>query len=448
VRTVEIMMQREKESEMEQMKLSIDNRSLFEKLCSMEFLHEGFRAVKKNKGSPGVDGVTIKDFERKLEENLRMLHHEIKRWKYKPSPVRRVEIPKPGKNTGVRMLGVPCIRDRVVQATLKLILEPIFEPLFSDNSYGLRPYRSQKQAIKAAKRIINTGKEYVVDIDLAKFFDRIHHDRLISRLAKHVDEKEILRIIGMILRSGVMKSGVYSATEEGAVQGSPLSPLLSNIVLDELDKEIERRGIEFCRFADDCNIFVRSKKAAKRVMGSIGKYIETKMKLFVNKEKSKVALSKYVKFLGMTVDGKGKIKISTESMKRAMRKVKELTPRGTNKTMEKTIEKINEWYMGWSGYYRLTEYPKQLRNIESRVRRRLRARIIAQQKKKRHLYNKLIKRGINRKYAGRVVYCNDGRWVTSGKYALSIAYSVAWFINQMGQKIRSGEVEFRMKMLN
>jgi group II intron reverse transcriptase/maturase len=369
---------------------------------------------------------------------LRQLSQELKSWKYKPAPVLRVEIPKPGKNAGVRKLGIPCVRDRVVQATLKLILEPILDPLFSENSYGFRPGRNQRQAVQAAQTIVKTGKEYVVDIDLSKFFDRVHHDRLISRLSQHIPDNRILRIIGMTLRSGVMKDGLFSPTGEGTVQGGPLSPLLSNVVLDELDKELERRGLSFCRFADDANIFVSSRKAADRVMASIGKFINNKLKLVVNKQKSKVALSQYVKFLGMTIVA-GTIAISAISINRAMAKVKELTPRGTHMTLEATIARINSWYIGWSGYYRMTQYPAQLSKIEAHIRRRLRSRMIGQQKRRRHMLNKLIKRGIRRKLAAKTVYSNKGRWALSHTRAIERAYPNRWFIQEMGLRTRSEE---------
>ena len=231
--------------------LLTDERRLFEDLCTTAWLEAGLRRVKKNKGSPGVDGVTIGEFESRLDEELRQLKADLEGWTYKPSPVRRVEIPKPG-GKGIRLLGVPTVRDRVVHATLKLLLEPIFEPLFSEHSYGFRPERNQGQAVEAARKIVAGGKRYVVDLDLSKFFDRIHHDRLIARLGQTIPDKRILRLVGLILRSGIMADGLVTPSTEGAVQGSPLSPLLSNIVLDELDKELERRGLEFCRFADDC----------------------------------------------------------------------------------------------------------------------------------------------------------------------------------------------------
>ncbi|MDM8523484.1 reverse transcriptase domain-containing protein [Desulfococcaceae bacterium HSG8] len=236
-----------------------------------------------------------------------------------------------------------------------------------------------------------------------------------------------------------MKDGLYSPTGEGTVQGGPLSPLLSNLVLDELDKELESRGLEFCRFADDCNIFVSSRKAADRVMSSISRFISGKLKLSVNQEKSKVALTENVRFLGMTIIA-GTVAISALSMKRAMAEVKKLTPRGTYMTLERTIERINKWYTGWSGYYRMTQYPNQLRRIEAHIRRRLRSRLIGQQKRRRHLFEKLIKRGIRREYAAKTVFSNKGRWALSHTLAVAKAWPNRWVIKDMGQKIRSDEV--------
>lgn len=274
----------------------IEEPSLFDDLCSRTYLSVGFTLVKRNKGKPGIDGVSIQDFETRLEEELSQLQEELSNWTYQPSPVRRVEIPKPdGK--GARLLGIPTVRDRVVQTALKLLLEPIFEPHFSTHRYGFRPGRSPHMAVQAAQQIVTSGKSYVVDIDLAKFFDRIHHDRLISRMNQRIADKRILRLVGLMLRSGVMSQGEFSPSQEGTMQGGPLSPLLSNIVLDELDQELEKRGLEFCRFADDCNIFVKTPKAAERVMEKIKLFIEKKLKLKVNEEKSKVARAEAVKFL-------------------------------------------------------------------------------------------------------------------------------------------------------
>ena len=420
---------------MRQRDLFIEEPRLFEELCSIERLEAGFRRVKKNKGSPGVDGVTIDEFDSRLSEELSQLKEELESWTYKPCPVRGVEIPKPG-GKGTRLLGVPTVRDRVVQATLKELLEAIFEPLFSAHSYGFRPERNQRQAVEAACRIVAAGKPYVVDIDLAKFFDRIHHDRLIARLSEHVADKRILRLIGLVLRSGILANGLVSPSTEGAVQGSPLSPLLSNIVLDELDKELERRGLEFCRFADDCNIFVKTPKAAERVMKTISRFIEKRLKLVVNQGKSQVARSDRVKFLGMTIVGKT-IAISHKALQRAMAKVKELTPRGTHLTLEKTLEQINSWYVGWAGYFEMTYYPAQLKKIEAHIRRRLRSRLVDQQKSKRNLYRKLVKRGVSRRQAANAVFSNRKRWALSKTFAVTKAYPVKWFIGDMGQVIRS-----------
>ncbi len=412
-----------------------EERRLFDNLCSTQYLRIGFEQVKKNKGKPGIDGVCIEDFEAGLNEELSQLQQELTDWTYKPSPVRRVEIPKPG-GKGVRLLGIPTVRDRVVQATLKFLLEPVFEPYFSPHSYGFRPGRSQHQAVQAAQRIVNSGKPYVVDIDLSKFFDRIHHDRLIARIGQRVSDKRVLRLIGVMLRSGVMVNGVVNPNKEGAVQGGPLSPLLSNIVLDELDRELENRGLEFCRFADDCNIFVKSQKAADRVMEKVSQFIERKLKLKVNREKSQVAKSDRVKFLGFTVVN-GDIAIAHKALQTAMSKVEALTPRGTHQTLETALTEINQWYVGWANYYGLTCYPSQLRKIEAHIRRRLRSRLVSQQKRKRHLYRKLVKRGVPRRQAVKAVFSNDKRWALSNARAVTRAYPNNWFINLMGQEIRS-----------
>jgi len=382
-----------------------------------------------------MDGVSIAEFEANLDEELSQLQQELSNWTYQPSPVRRVEIPKPdGK--GVRLLGIPTVRDRVVQTTLKLLLEPIFDPHFSPNSYGFRPGRSQHQAVQAAQQIITSGKPYVVDIDLSKFFDRIHHDRLIARMGQKIADKRILRLVGIMLRSGVMANGVVNPSKEGAMQGGPLSPLLSNIVLDELDQELEKRGLEFCRFADDCNIFVKSQKAAERVMETISQFIEKKLKLKVNQDKSKVALSDQVKFLGFTVVN-GTIAIAHKALQTAMDKVKALTPRGTHKTLETNLKEINQWYVGWANYYSLTWYPSQLRKIEAHIRRRLRSRLVYQQKRKKPLYHSLVKRGVPRKQAANAVFSNNRRWALSAIRAVTRAYPNSWFINLKGQEIRS-----------
>lgn len=411
--------------------------SLFDKLCELPTLRGGFDAVRRNKGAPGIDGITVERFSQELDAELGQLQMELRYWTYQPKPVRGVEIPKP--QGGTRLLGVPCIRDRVVQASLKALLEPILDPLFSEHSYGFRPGRNQAQAVEAAEAQVREGKGHVVDIDLAKFFDRIHHDRLIARLGRIIADRRILRLIGMTLRSGIMRNGVVQTTTEGSTQGSPLSPLLSNVVLDELDKELERRGLPFCRFADDCNIFAGGKRAATRIMEEISDFIERRLKLTVNREKSQVAPAYKVVFLGMTIAGKPGRAISRRSMDRARQRIKELTPRGTHLTLEKSIERINAWYVGWSNYYGMTRFPYQLLTLECHIRRRLRARLVSQQKRRRHLYAKLVKLGVTPKTA-RNVYCNHGTWALSNLRAVTMAFPNDWFIRR-GLKTALAELQ-------
>src|ERR1700730_6455458 len=408
---------------------------LFKKICALNTLREAFKAVKRNKGAPGIDGITIAEYEKNLEENLMQLKTNVESWKYIPTPVRRVEIPKPG-GKGVRLLGVPIINDRVLHMAIKIALEPILDPKFSDSSFGFRPGKNQQQAVQQAQKIVQSGKEYIVDIDLSKFFDRINHDRLIYRLKGHIQDTRILRLIGMILRGGIMIDGVKTPSEEGSVQGSPLSPLLSNVVLDELDKELERRNLEFCRFADDCNIFAKSQRGADRIMNSIKKFIENKLKLKINEEKSKTRKSKEVKFLGMTII-EGTIAISKAAYNKAMEKVKSLIPRGSHLQIEKAIEEVNKWYRGWSSYFKMTQYPAQLKAIEAHIRRRFRARIVKQQKKKRNILTLLYKQGISKGSAGKTVYSNRGPWNLSHTRVMEKVFSIEWF-TKTGQLIVSG----------
>jgi group II intron reverse transcriptase/maturase len=425
-----------KEEKMKQSTLPMGSDSLFEPVCNPAMLYEAFLAVKRNKGSHGSDGITIQQFEQSLEQELLQLSKELKSWTYKPQPVRKVEIPKPN-STEKRQLGVPCIRDRVVQTAIKMILEPILDPMFSDSSFGFRPNLSQKQAVEQARQQVESGKAFIVDIDLSKFFDRISHDRLIGRLSKVIDDKPILRLIGMTLRSGVIDKGNFTPTKEGTTQGSPLSPLLSNFVLDELDKELEKRGLSFARFADDCNIFLRSRKAADRVMDSISKFITERLKLIINEDKSQVARANRVKFLGMTII-RGHIAISKKALQAAKQKVKELTPRGTNKPLEFTINEFNIWFRGWAGYFDMTHYPAQIKTIEARFRRRIRARIVSQQKRKRHLFNKLKKMKVRPKPAAKAVFSNNRRWHLSHEKVVEQAFSNNWFL-QRKMLVRSND---------
>lgn len=409
------------------------NRDLFERLCAEDNLLEAFLTVKRNKGAPGVDGVTIQDFETHLHDELAKLANELRNWQYKPKPVKRVEIPK--EDGSVRKLGIPSVRDRVMQTCLKTILEEIFEPNFSNSSYGFRPGRRQKDAIQEAQKYVQEGREWVVDIDLAQFFDTMSQDRLIHRLSLQVADKRILRLVGIILRSGVAIDGEYQATTEGSTQGSPISPLLSNVVLDELDKELDARGLKFVRWTDDANIFVKSEEAAKRVLVSITKFIERKLKLKVNKTKSKAAKSSDVKFLGLTIMN-GEVVIAKKSMRKAMVKVSELVRTNSPVPVQKTMERVNLWYQGWANYFKMTQYPMQLTLIEAHVRRRFRARIVRQMKRRKFLCRRLEKRGVKRKTAQAQAYSAKGPWrLSSG--TMNHAYKVEWFIKSMGQKVFS-----------
>lgn len=424
-----------KRSEMGELIQPASNRT-FDKLCSTEILRKSFKEVRKNKGAPGIDNVTIEFYESNLEENIKQLSQELKSWIYEPKPVRRVEIPKP--NGGIRMLGIPCVKDRIVHAAIKILIESKLDYTFSQSSYAFRPGKNQRQAVYRAQEIVKKGKVYVVDIDISKFFDRIHHDRLIGRLRTLGIGKEILRLIGKTLRSGIMNNGISTVSVTGTPQGSPLSPLLSNVVLDELDKELEKRGLEFCRFADDCNIYVRTYKAANRVMESVSKFIKEKLKLEINKEKSKVDFARRTKFLGMIITAVS-IMISPTSINTAMTKVKTLIPRRTHLSLEESMNRTNRWYMGWSGYYRMTQQPRQLHKIEAHIRRRFRARIVAQQKQRRNLVKKLIKNGISKRSAYKVSYSNKGTWAISHTRAVEKAFPNKWFIEEIGQRIRSNE---------
>jgi RNA-directed DNA polymerase len=425
-----------KESRMGFENLFNSSRDLFEQVCAEDNLHLAFASVKRNRGVSGVDGITIEMYSENLSREISKLAEELQNWKYKPKPVKCVEIPKSdGKST--RKLGIPCVRDRVVQACLKMILEPIFDPLFSENSYGFRPGRNQEQAVLAAQSFVKEGKEWVVDVDLEKFFDTISHDKLIYRMSLQVKDTRIHRLLGNILRSGVQVGNIVEETLEGSVQGSPLSPLLSNIVLDELDKELEKRKLVFVRFADDNNIFVRSEKAAQRIMLSITKFIENKLKLKVNQSKSKVALSKHVKFLGMTIIS-GTRAISAKSMKNAHEKLKELLPTNSPMPVQKSIAKLNVWFRGWAEYFSMTQYPSQLLVIEAHARRRLRARIVKQCKRKANLQRRLVSFGLKRKSVAKSLYGAIGPWKLS-HHLMQRAYDVAWFTEKGGQYIHSSK---------
>ena len=367
--------------------------------------------------------------------------------------MKRVEIAKPGSHKK-RILGVPCVRDRVVQQSVKATLEPVFEPLFSDSSFGYRPGRSAQDAVRQAKDLVTSGREWVVDLDLATFFDTINHDRALHLVGQHVPDKRILRLIGLTLRSGCLSEGTFIPTPEGSAQGSPLSPLLSNIILHELDCELESRGLTFCRYADDSNIFVRSERSAERVLRSVARFIEKRLGLTVNREKRASRHSSKVKFLGMTIIS-GLIVISAVSMKRARSTLRELIPRRSHIPMEEQLARVNRWYRGWSGYYGMTELPNQLRQVESRIRVRFRIQKLRNQKRRRHVVRTLVARGAKRATAYRTVYdpARRGWWALSHSFVAALSWSNNWFASE-GMYLASAQekshwqpVDFYVKVL-
>jgi len=341
-------------------------------VLSRENLLRALKQVEKNKGSHGTDGMSVKDLRRHLVEHWDTIRRALEEGTYEPCPVRRVEIPKP--NGGVRLLGIPTVTDRFIQQAIAQVLTPIFDPSFSEHSYGFRPGRRGHDAVKKAKQYIQEGYTWVVDIDLEKFFDRVNHDKLMGILAKRIPDKILLKLIRKYLQAGVMINGVVMETQEGTPQGGPLSPLLSNILLDELDKELEKRGHKFVRYADDCNIYVRTKKAGERVMKSITAFIEKKLRLKVNETKSAVDRPWRRKFLGFsfTPNKEPKIRIAKESIRRMKQRIRTRTSRSKPIPMPERIEQLNQYILGWCGYFSLAETPSVFKELDGWIRRRLR----------------------------------------------------------------------------
>lgn len=345
---------------------------LMEQILSRENLIRALNRVVRNKGSYGVDEMPVQNLRAHVIEHWDTMKMELLSGTYQPQPVRRVEIPKP--EGGVRLLGIPTVIDRFIQQAIAQVLSSICDPTFSDHSYGFRPKRSAHDAVKKAKRFITEGNRWVVDIDLEKFFDRVNHDKLMGQLAKRIEDKRLLQLIHKYLKTGIMINGVVMNSEEGTPQGGPLSPLLSNIVLDELDKELEKRGHSFVRYADDCNIYVKTPKAGNRVMKSVTSFIEGKLKLKVNTSKSAVDRPWKRKFLGFsfTYHKEPKVRIAKASINRMKDKVRDITSRSKPYSMEKRIEKLNQYLTGWCGYFALADTPSVFKDLESWIRRRLR----------------------------------------------------------------------------
>ncbi len=384
---------------------------MLERILSRDNLNLAYKKVKSNQGSSGIDGMTVKEllpFLRQQGENLRQ---RILAGEYNPQPVRRVEIPKP--DGGVRQLGIPTVVDRLIQQAIAQELNKIFDSGFSGSSYGFRPGRSAHQAIMAARGYIEQGYQWTVDIDLEKFFDRVNHDKLMSLVACKVKDKRVLRIIRKYLESGIMLSGVKVKSEEGTPQGGPLSPLLANIMLDELDKELERRGHRFCRYADDCNIYVKSRKAGERVMESITEYIEEELKLKVNHNKSAVDRPSRRKFLGFSfykMKGKARNFIPKKPINRFKAKVKEITSRSNGMSMDMRKERINWLIKGWVNYFHIADMEKVAKELDYWMRRRIRMCYWKQWKKTRTRHENLVKLGIDNRKALEYANTRKGYW--------------------------------------
>ena len=398
---------------------------LLEKVLDDNNLFEAYKQVYKNKGASGVDGVTVDELGKYMYLHKEEIKEQIRKRKYKPSPVRRVYIPK--ENGDKRGLGIPTVVDRLIQQAIVQVLSPIYERRFSETSYGFRPKRSCEMAIVKLLEYFNDGYTWIVDIDLQKFFDTVCHDKLISIIMKTIHDGELVSLIRKYLVSGVMENGVVNPTKVGTPQGGNLSPLLSNIMLNELDKELEKRGLRFTRYADDCIIVVKSEKAANRVMESITKFIEKKLGLKVNAEKSKVARPNQIKYLGYgfyyTKTGIIKPKPHLKSIQKFKRKLKQLTKRSYSIALDERIVKLNQVIRGWINYFRIADMKEQLKNITSHLNRRIRCIIWKQWKTCNHRYKCLLKLGISKEKAKRTAYSRASYWHNSMSIVLHVAIS-------------------------
>ena len=400
---------------------------LMEEVCDRENLKQALRRVRGNKGSAGVDGMTVEQLPAFLKEQWPAIREQLLRGTYQPQPVRRVEIRKP--EGGLRKLGIPTALDRFIQQAVLQVLQRDWDRTCSDHSYGFRPNRSAHQAVARAQGYIAAGDRWVVDIDLEKFFDRVNHDRLMGRVAKRVADTRVRKLIRASLNAGVMENGLVSPTDEGTPQGGPLSPLLSNVVLDDLDRELARRGHHFVRYADDCNIYVRSQRAGHRVMDSVTAFITTRLKLKVNREKSAVARPAARKFLGFsfTVGTTPKRRIAPKAMVRFKARVRTLTRRTRGVSLEQMVTELATYLTGWRGYCGYCETPSVLRDLDSWLRRRMRCVVWKQWKRGRRRFAELCRRGVGRDLAAHTAGSPHGPWHVSRSPALSFALPGAFF---------------------
>lgn len=385
-----------------------------EEVISRENMLAAYRRIVKNKGAAGADGMTVDQLDPFLRAHWEAIRESLLDGTYRPAPVLKVEIPKPGG--GVRMLGIPTVLDRLIQQALLQVLGPAFDPTFSDHSFGFRPRRSAHQALERTREHIAAGHRWVVDMDLEKFFDRVNHDVLMSRLARRIEDRRILRLIRLFLQAGMMEGGVASPRTEGTPQGGPLSPLLSNVLLDELDRELERRGHRFVRYADDCNIYVRSRCAGERVLASVERFLAKRLRLVVNREKSAVARPWDRKFLGYTVTThfQPKLKVAPQSVKRLKTKLRELFRRGRGRNLARFLAELRPFLTGWVSYYRKSEVRVTFEQLDQWIRRKLRAILWRQWKRPRTRVKELMRRGLAEETASISAYNGRGPWWNAG----------------------------------
>ena len=404
---------------------------LLEKILDRDNLNKAYKRVRVNKGKPGVDGMTVDELLPFLKENGERIRQAIMDGTYSPKPVRRVEIPKP--DGGVRLLGIPTVLDRVIQQAIAQVLSPIYEEEFSDNSYGFRPGRNAHQAIRKCKEYIDAGYKWVVDIDLAKYFDTVNHDKLMRLLSNKIKDGRVLSLIRKYLKSGVMVNGVVIDTEEGTPQGGNILPLLSNIMLNELDKELARRGLKFCRYADDCNIYVKSRKAAERVMASIRRFLEKELKLKVNKEKSAVDRPWKLKFLGFSFylkNGEARVRVHPKSVNKLKAKLKEVTGRSNAMSMEERIIRLKQVITGWVNYFGIAEMGRLAKGLDEWLGRRIRMCYWKRWKKIKTRHDNLVKLGIDDYKAWEYANTRKGYWRISNSPILSKALTNEWIKKQ------------------
>jgi RNA-directed DNA polymerase len=401
---------------------------LMEEVCELENCKQALQRVKANKGSPGVDGMTVDELPAYLKQHGLEIGEQLRNGTYQPQPVRRVEIPKPD-GAGVRKLGIPCVLDRFVQQAVLQVLQKRWDPTFSEHSHGFRPGRSAQQAVHEAQQYIAEGHDWVVDLDLEKFFDRVNHDRLLAAVAKRVADKRMLKLIRAFLEAGVMEDGLVSAVDEGTPQGGPLSPLLSNLVLDELDRELERRGHRFVRYADDCNLYVGSERAGQRVMESVTHFITHRLKLKVNQAKSAVAQPRQRKFLGFSFTGERepRRRIAPKALARFKEKIREQTRRTRGISLQQMVKELATYLRGWLGYFGACQTPSVLQRLEAWLRRRLRSVVWKQWKRGRTRFRELRKRGVGKDLAAQTAGSPHGPWRLANSPALTIALPNAYF---------------------